>query len=426
MPRRYASLALLGTLTAGTLLLPSLAADQRAAEWPQFRGPGGLGVSADTGLPVTWSERENLAWKTELPGPGTSSPVVVGPRLFLTCYSGYNVPGQAGSPDGLKLHVVCIDRTDGKVRWVRDVKAKLPEQVTIREGHGYASNTPAADGERVYVFFGKSGVLAFDHDGNRLWQADVGERLNGWGSAASPVLFGNLVIVNASVESDSLVALDCKTGKEVWRAGGIREAWNTPLLVPLGGKTELVVAIFRKVLGFDPESGQQLWTCDTGIDWYMVPSLVAHEGVVYGVGGRSGGAFAVRAGGRGDVTQTHRLWTGGKGSNVASPVYHDGRLYWMHENLGIAYCAEARTGTIVYEERVDRLGQVYAPALLAGGRLYYVSRSGRTLVLAAGPKFEQLAVNDLRDGSTFNAGFAVAGGRLYLRSNRFLSCLGKK
>src|SRR5687767_5297954 len=205
-----------GMLLACSCLLvqarPSSAAGEKPSDWPQFRGPGGQGVSSDVGLPVTFGEDEGVVWKVALPGPGTSSPVIVGPRVFITCYSGYNVPGEEGEQADLKLHLLCLNRGDGKELWRRDVKPKLPEQAKIREGHGYASSTPAADSERVYAFFGKSGVHAFDHSGKPLWQADVASELNGWGSAASPVLVGELLIVNASVESESVVALNRKRG----------------------------------------------------------------------------------------------------------------------------------------------------------------------------------------------------------------------
>jgi len=157
----------------------------------------------------------------------------------------------------------------------------------------------------------------------------------------------------------------------------------------------------------------------------MVPSVVAAEGVIYCLGGRSGtAALAVRAGGSGDVTGTHRLWTSQKGSNVTSPVYLDGHLYWAHESREIAYCVQAATGKVVYEQRLDRAGQFYASALLADGRLYYVTRSGKTFVLAAKPQFEQLAVNDLSDRGVFNGSPAVAGNRLLLRSDKYLYCVG--
>lgn len=419
MSRRLLSLTV---LTATTL-------HASAADWTQFRGPDGLGASPEKGLPVTWSQNQNLGWKTDMPGPGTSSPVFLGDQIYITCYTGYNVPGKSGGQQAdLKRHLVCMNRKTGKIAWTRDFAAKLPEQDNIRDGHGYASSTPAADALGVVVFFGKSGVYALDHTGKQQWHADVGSTLHGWGSAASPVLYGNLVFVNASVESESLVALDRKSGKEVWRARGIRESWNTPILVAgKGGKTELVVAMFGKVLGFDPMTGDQLWNCATDIPWYMVPSMVSHDGVVYCIGGRgTGGALAVRTGGKGDVTKSHRVWAIKKGANVPSPVLHDGHLYWINEGTGTACCAEAATGTMKYEERVGRSREVYASALLAEGRVHYIDRDGRAFVVAAKPQYELLATNDLRDGGIFNATPVATDGRLFFRSDKALYCLEKK
>ncbi len=396
-------------------------------DWPHFRGPTGMGTSSAQGLPVTWSDSENIAWKVELPGPGASSPVVFGERIYLTCYTGYFIPGDsAGSLEELKRHVLAFDRAEGRLLWNTAIAAKLPEERQIRD-HGFAANTPTVDEERIYAFFGKSGVFAFDHNGKQLWHADMGDKTNGWGTSASPVLYNDWVFINASVESSSLVALDRKTGAEKWRAGGIRESWNTPLVVTAkSGRKELVVAVQGKVMAFDPDTGRELWSCKTDIGWYMVPSVVAHDGIVYCLGGRSGvAALAVRAGGDGDVTSTHRLWTSMKGSNVSSPVYSDGHLYWMHEQRGTAYCAKAETGEIVYEQRLDRAGQVYSSALLADGRLYYLTREGKTFVLAAKPEFEQLASNDFRDRSIFNGSPAVAGSRLLIRSDKWLYCIGK-
>jgi outer membrane protein assembly factor BamB len=396
-----------------------------AGNWSQFRGPEGQGVSPSKEVPVTWSAEKNLRWKTPLPGPGGSSPVVYGERIWVTCYTGYGVPGASGGDmSELKRHLICLNRADGKPLWTNTVDAVLPEQPKVRD-HGYASSTPAVDSERVYAFFGKSGVLAFSHDGQKLWHADVGSKVHGWGSATSPVLYNETVIVNASVESDSLVALDKRTGKEAWRADGIRESWNTPIFVTTdGGKTELAVAMMGKVLGFDPQRGEQLWSCATDIKWYMVPSLVKNGDVVYCIGGRTGGALAVRAGGRGDVTATRRLWTITKGSNVPSPIFHAGHLYWVHENLGIVYCLEAATGKVVYEERLENAGQFYPSPVLAGDKLYCLSRRGAVFVIAAKPQFELLARNDIGDRSSFDASPVVDDNRLLVRSDRFLYCVG--
>lgn len=406
---------------------PAAGGKLASADWPRFRGPTGMGVSPTAALPAKWSEHENIAWKTNLPGAGASSPIVFGEQIYLTCYTGYLVPGESGgSVVDLQRRLICINGSNGKILWDQAVKAKLPEENSIRD-HGFAANTPAADAERIYAFFGKSGVFAFDHQGNQRWQTDVGSSTNGWGTAASPVLYKDLVFINASVESESLIALDRQTGEEKWRSRGIKEAWNTPIIVTTDtGAEELIIAMHGKVLAFEPLTGDQLWSCDTDITWYMVPSPIAADGIVYVLGGRSGtAALAVRAGGRGDVTETHRLWTSNKGSNVTSPVYLDGHLYWMHEKLGIAYCARAETGEQVYEERLNRAGQVYASALLADGRLYFLNRSGRTFVLAARPNFELLATNDLNDGPLFNASPAISGNRLLIRSDKHLYCIEK-
>ncbi len=402
------------------LLLGSLG---QAADWPQFRGPGGQGVSTETNLPLTWDDSENLAWKTELPGPGSSSPIALGDRLYVTCYSGYGVErGGEGNMEDLLLHVVCVGKGDGKIIWDQQVKPKLPESERVRD-HGYAGPTPASDGKFLYVFFGKTGVLKFDLDGKLLWQADVGSGLNGWGCGTSPVLYQNLVIVNASVESSSLVALDKETGNEVWRAGGMKASWNTPHLVDVGGKQELVVSVKDKILGFDPATGEALWNC-AGIQDYVCPSIVSHEGIVYAIGGRQSRAIAVRAGGRGDVTDSHRLWEARAGANVCSPVVHDGHLYWVSDRNTTAYCLRLADGEIVYQERFR--SQPYASALAADGKLYIVTRNGGTYVLAAKPEFEQLAFNELDDRSTFNATPIVSDGQLFLRSDRYLYGIGKK
>jgi outer membrane protein assembly factor BamB len=231
-------------------------------EWPCFRGPGKMGVSGATGLPLEWDASTNVAWKTPLPGAGASSPITFGDHIYVTCYTGFFVPhAPGGSLDQLKRHLIALRRDTGEIVWDKAVTAKLPEEESIRD-HGFAANTPAADADRVYVFFGKTGVFAFDHQGNRLWQADVGSNTSGWGTAASPLLYKDMVIINASVESQSLIALDRETGEEKWRASDIREAWNTPIVVTAdSGREELVVARHGDVLAFDPDTGAPLWSC---------------------------------------------------------------------------------------------------------------------------------------------------------------------
>ncbi|TWU28946.1 outer membrane protein assembly factor BamB family protein [Novipirellula artificiosorum] len=404
-----------------TVIASIFLSNSAVAEWRQFRGPGGHGATSEVNLPLRWSETENLAWKTELPGYGASSPILLGDRLYVTCYSGYGIDREnPGRMEDLMLHLVCL-KTDGKIVWDKHIQPRLPESERVRD-HGYAAQTPATDGEHLYVFFGKTGVLKFDLNGKKLWQADVGDKTHGWGSGTSPVLYKNLVIINASVESGSLVAINKANGKEVWRAGGMDSSWNTPHLVDVGGgKQELVVSVKGAILAFDPDTGEPLWNCD-GIPDYVCPSAISQEGIVYVIGGRTSRAIAIRAGGRGDVTETHRLWEAKAGANVVSPVIHDGHLYWVSDRNNIAYCVRMDDGEVVYAERFR--GQPYASPLVGDGKLYIVTRSGGTYVLAAKPEFEQLAHNELEDRSTFNASPIVDGGKLFLRSDKYLYCIG--
>ena len=401
------------------VLLPHMV---QAETWLQFRGPGGLGISQEQNLPITWSETENVAWKTAMPGYGSSSPIALDGKLYITCYSGYGMANTSGRMEDLTLHLVCVDSKTGEIIWNKQIKPTLPESKRVRD-HGYAAQTPITDGEHLYIFFGKSGVFKFDLDGNQIWRTDVGTQTHGWGSGTSPVLYENLVIVNASIESKSLVAIDKTTGKDVWRAGGMVSSWNTPHLVEApNGKHELTVTVKGWILGFDPKTGNELWRCKAIPD-YICPSIVSHKGILYALGGRSSKAIALRSGGRGDVTDTHKLWQADVGANVCSPVVHEGHLYWVSDRNRTAYCLSLADGSVKYSERTGP--QPYASTLLADERLYVVTRNGGTMVLAAKPQFEQLALNKLEDRSTFNASAIVCNGTLILRSDENLYCIKK-
>ena len=403
-----------------------------AADWPRFRGPNGSATSEEKGLPLTWSATENIVWRTPLPGPGASSPIVVDNRVFVTCYSGFGVdPDSPGDQSDLRLHLVCADRTTGKIQWDQVMEPKLPEERWERymKRHGYASGTPASDGQAVVAFFGRSGVFAFDLDGQQLWHADVGSRTHGFGTGTSPILYENFVIVNASVESRCLIALDKQNGSEIWRAEGIMDSWNTPVLVETGGgKQELVLDTKDRLRGFDPETGQMLWHC-LGPDKsrYICPSPVAGDGVVYALHGYFGPMVAVKTGGRGDVASTHEQWRSEArmGSNVPSPVLYGGHLYWSNEK-GRVLCVDAKTCGRLYTGQLQpRPDLVYASPVAADGKIHYVSRTTGTYVLAAKPELDQLAHNTIADdNSVFNASPAVCGSRLLLRSDRFLYCIG--
>lgn len=398
-----------------------------SADWTQFRGQGGLGISDETGLPTKWSSTQNIIWKAEMPGPGASSPITLGDRVFITCYTGYGLAPNEGDQKDLVRHLFCLNRKTGDAIWHKKFQPKLPEHKYQGEGsyHGYTASTPTTDGERLYVFFGKSGVFCFDLDGTELWQATVGDRTNGWGSGCSPLLYKNLLIVNASVESGSLVALNKMNGEEVWRAKGIGWSWNTPLLVPGKVKTELVVSIQNQVVSFNPDTGEELWRAE-GVHRYVCPSVVFHDDVVYVIGGGHT-SLAVRTGGSGDVSTSHGLWRLNKGANVSSPIYYKDHLYWTRDGSTVC-CQNPATGEIVYDERLNPgAGRIWSSPVLADGKLYFVSQHNGTYVVAAQPKFELLAHNKFEDDdSRANASPAVSNGHLFLRTDRNLYCVGAK
>jgi len=434
--RRLARLAGFSRCCTVACLCVLPAGASAADDWPQFRGAGGGGIGASA-VPSTWSESVNLRWKTPLPGPGSSSPVVSGDHVFVTCYTGSGAGAASGSDaSGLVRHLLCVNRTDGAIRWQRSIAAASPED--RYEGflteHGYASSTPVTDGETVVAFFGKSGVVAFDVAGAERWRADVGRESSSrhWGSAASPILCGDNVIVNASEESQSIRALDRRTGKESWKAEGaaLELAYGTPGVVTLAdGAMEVVVAMPEEIWGLDPQTGKLRWHATHPLTGNVSPSVVVDRDVVYVFGGfRSAGSFAIRAGGRGDVTKSHMVWTSRVSSYVATPLLHGGHLYWI-DDRGQAFCASARDGSQVYRQRVEGIAAggrpVYASPVLAGERLFVCSRWSGTFVLAAEPRFDVLAVNRFTDDdSDFSGTPAISGGCLFLRSGKFLYCVG--
>jgi outer membrane protein assembly factor BamB len=429
MKRTLVWIGMLATLTA-----TSVAA---AADWPRFRGPDGRGIG-DAPVPLAWAADKNLRWKAALPGPGSSSPVVHGPDVFLTCYSGYGVPDAApGDSAKLVRHLLCIDRATGREKWRLDEPAAQPEDAY--EGylteHGYASSTPVVDADAVYAFFGKTGVIACDRAGRERWRTGVGKESSDrrWGSAASLIRHGDLVIVNAAEESQSIRGLDCRTGREVWKseAAALELAYGTPMVARLpDGRDELVVAVPEEVWGLDPATGKLRWHATHALTGNVSPSVLVDADVAYVFGGfRSAGSFAVRLGGTGDVTKSHVLWTSKTSSYVATPLFHEGHLYWI-DDRGQAFCANARTGAQVYRNRVAEITSggrpVYASPVLAGGRIFVATRWNGTLVLPAEPRYEILAHNVFPgDDSDFSGTPAVADGCLYLRSGRFLYCVGE-
>ena len=456
--RKLGAGLLLSVLFVGLLKGTGLAGD-----WPRFRGPNGSGVSPDSAAPpVEWSETKNLKWKAPLPGPGLSSPILVGDKIFLTCWTGYGVDrANIGDQQDLKRRLVCLNRETGATLWYKSIDPVLPEDAFrgMFAENGYATHTPASDGERVYVFFGKTGVFAFDLEGKELWHKSVGTDSDPrrWGSSSSPVLYKNLVIIPATVESHALIAFDKVTGEQVWRqeADGFGSTWGTPVLVDRpDGEQDLVIAVPQEIWAFNPDTGKLRWYCESVDSDSMCSSVVAHDGIVYAVEGRNGGSVAVRAGGEGDVTKTHVLWSGRDRGRIGTPIYFEDRLYWI--SGGIANCIDAKTGKPIFKNRLGsatavvdepeserparggggrggrgggggRGGQDYSSPVVADGKLYYVNRSGQTTVIKLGTEYEQLASNRFEsDTSDYNATPAIVDGELFIRSNAFLYCVGAK
>lgn len=431
--------------------------DHATAEdgWTRFRGPNGSGVSSETDpTPTTWSATENLKWKTALPGPGSSSPIIVGNKIFVTCWSGYGVDGSDnGDQSKLKRHLLCVDKTTGNILWDQSVAADLPEDEYggMFAEHGYASHTPVSDGKNVYVFFGKSGALAYDLDGKQLWQTKVGNGLDGrrWGSACSPILHNNILIVTAAAESQAIVGLDKETGKELWRAEaeGLASTWGTPILAKNEeGKTQVVLGVPYEFWGLDPETGKLSWYCEAMDSDSYCSSVIEHDGIIFGIEGRGGGSIAVKVGGKKDVTQTNVIWRGRNNNRISTPVYYDGKIYFFSGR--VANCIDAKTGTEIFQARLPagnappaaagqpggrrgggggRGGQDYGSPILADGKIYFVTRNGDMHVLEATDKLESLAVNRVtNDTEDFSSTPAISSGELFVRSNKHLYCISSK
>lgn len=411
-------------------LVNPLPAVETASSWKQFRGnqSSGMGNPSSNSIPTTWSETENLAWKTSLPGRGSSSPVITGDRIFLTAYSGYGLSvEEPGDFDNLRLHVLCLSLESGEVLWDRKFEPAPAEQKIGKRvaEHGYASPTVCLDDQNVYAAFGPSGVIALSQEGDFLWRRSVGQGTAGFGAAASPIVFEDLVIMNASIEDDAVYGIDKSTGEVRWRTEEITRAWTTPTLIQLSdSSTEMILNQKGAILGLNPHTGERLWECEA-IQDYVVPCVIADGETLYCSGGRSNKTFCIRAGGRGDVSDSHLIWDVSRGANVTSPVLDDGYLYWSHDKA-IALCLRASDGEEMFRERLPTRSRVYASIVGDGEKLFLTTRDAGVVVLASNPKYQELAINQLgSEDERFNATPAIVGGKLLLRSDTTLYCIAK-
>ena len=431
-----------------TVFLTSLA-DVDAQHWPHWRGPSASGVSLEAGLPVQWSDTQNVAWKATLGGLGVSSPVAWGDLVFVTSQRGSGVvrPGprlvQGGNPleagerplgtgptsgdNNVTFLITAFDRSNGRRAWEFALAAEGPFPA-VHEKHNLASPSPVTDGERLYAWFATGQLVALDLRGKLLWKKHLGAEYGpfeiNWGHGSSPVVHKDqLILLCYHDRASYLLALDSRTGAVRWKVNAPtgETSYSTPLVVDVGGKTEIVVNSSAGVSGHDFATGARLWHIDE-TNRFPVPTPLAHDGMIYTSRGyRSSPFMAIRPGGKGDVAKSHVPWkvTSG-GPYISSLVYYDGLIYMMGD-VGVLSVYDGKTGERLHQERV---GGVYTASPVAGdGKVYFVSEDGETIVVAAGRTPRILARNRLNARQL--ASPAIAGGRVFIRSDDALYAIGK-
>jgi outer membrane protein assembly factor BamB len=407
------------------LLAALVACPTLAGNWPGWRGPTGDGHSTEKEVPLTWSETENIKWKVDLPDTGNASPVVWGQRIFLT----------QATDRGKKRGVMCFDREKGKLLWHKHIA--FDDQEPTHDTNPYGSATPVTDGERVIASLGSAGLICYDVEGKQLWHRPMGKMIHIWGNASSPILYGELCILWCGPgQQQKLVALNKKTGEPVWEhsepggksgLGKDKEwlgSWSTPVIVKVGERDELILSVPHRVKGFDPKTGKELWSCDGLGPLVYTSPVVSADGIVLAMSGYHGPALAVKAGGMGDVTKTHRLWLHPRPlpQRIGSAVIIGQHAYLINEQ-GMGQCFELKTGKNLWKQaRVT--SATWGSLVHAAGRLYVTTMSGETVVLAATPKREVLARNRLKDRVL--ASIAVSDGELFIRGYKHLYCIARR
>ena len=425
----------------------SLMAEAAPAEnWPQWRGADGSGVSNEKNLPSEWSATKNIKWKTAIEGRAHSSPIVWGKMVFLTtAVEGTPVQGAKAAthmlgdkefvhPDSIgadrkhTFKVVALDRDTGKIAWQATAWEGTPYDDRHRKS-SYAASTPATDGKMVYAYFGTEGLYAYDFKGKLAWKAQLGNIATlGMGTATSPVLYENLVILQCDEDNGTasfIVALDKTTGKEVWRTPRkIQVSWSTPLLVRTGKRAELIASGTEHVISYDPATGKELWR-HKGVESNAIPSPVANNDMVFLVAGYPAKiAMAIRLGGSGDLTGTPNVpWKYEKGTAyVPSPILYGDYLY-LTTDRGILTAIDAKTGEVKYEGgRIPIPATFTASPVAFEGKILMTSEDGDTFIVKAGPKHEILGTNSL--GEAVYASPAIADGRIFIRGEKNLYCIG--
>jgi outer membrane protein assembly factor BamB len=379
-----------------------------AEDWPQFRGPTGQGHSTEAGLPLTWSETKNVKWKIAIPGKGWSSPVIQGDRIWLT----------TATDDGKSLRAISVDLKTGAILLNVEV-FRQKALAKISSKNSYASPTPVLEGDRVYLHFGAYGTACITQSGEVIWKTRLEYDNGEHGSGGSPVIYDNLLIVSCDgLEAQFVVALDKATGKVRWKK--TREgyqAYTTPLVVPLATGDQMISPGAFRAVAYDPQTGKEIWQVRYGEGFSNVPRPVYGDGLVFiCTGFQQPSLLAVRLDGRGDVTKSHIAWTLKRGVPFTpSPLLVGTELYLISDN-GIATCLDAKTGNPYWQVRLG--GNHSASPIYADGRIYFLSEEGESVVIAPGKLFKALAQNQL-DGQTL-ASMAVSGGSIFIRSQTHL------
>lgn len=438
-------IALLITILS-TLAL--LAVTAGAANWPQWRGPNGMGISTEKNLPVEWNATRNIKWKTAIDGRGHSSPVVWGNKVFLTtAVEGDVVPGAKAvkhvvennqeflHPDSVgadrkhSFKVIALNADTGKIIWERTAFEGTPYDNRHRKS-SYAASTPVTDGKMVFAFFGTEGLYAYDMNGKPVWKADLGKLGTvGMGTGTSPLLYENLVILQCDEEngaSSFIVALDKKTGKEVWKVPRkIQVSWATPIVVTTAKRTELITSGTEAIIAYDPATGKELWR-HKGVESNAIPSPVANQEMAFlSAGFPAKVAMAIRLGGSGDLTNSANVvWKYAKGTAyVPSPILYDNYLY-LTTDRGILTCLDAATGEVKYEGgRIPIPATFTASPVAFDGKILLTSEDGDTFIVKAGPKHEILGTNSV--GEPVYASPAIAGQRIFIRGEKNIYAIGK-
>jgi len=397
--------------------LSVLAASAGEAEWPRWRGPKGDGHSAEKDLPIQWTEK-NVVWKAKLKGEGQSSPIIWGERIFLT----------SALDKGKQRLVFCVDRKTGNILWENIAWTGTPEPSHAM--NGWASSTCVTDGERVYASFGKAGTHCYTVDGKHVWSRELGEFRSKTkrGTASSPILVDNVLVVNGDSESDPfLFGLDKLTGETLWKTDRpAREGYSSPIVVTANGRQEVVLNGDPFVAGYDPKSGKQLWFCKSFAP-RGEPTVTFADGLVYVVNGQPGDVYTVRPGGSGNVTSTHMAWHTPRklGRDQPSPIVAGG--YLLVSNMeGVLICYDAKEGKELWKERMTT-SKITAAPVAADGNLYWLDEAGQTTVLQPGPEMKVVARNTLNPGSgeIFRAMPTPSMGQFFIRSDKVLYCIRK-